>query len=84
MTNPMTFGEIAKLTRESKHKSIGRVTLYVDLEMRKVSKIEVRYKSGKKFTYNHCPDSVRDFLEHYTVFTTYLDGKTQVAIYFMA
>ena len=84
MNKFLTLGELISLTQNSKHKSIGRVVLYIDLEKVKLSKIEVWYKSGRRFVYDSCPDSVKGFLEEKTSFYSYITGNTQVVMYFMA
>lgn len=80
----LTYGEVNNLTKNSKHKHIGRVQLSINLETRELSCVDVYYKSGRHFCYKSIPSSVKDFLNNQTAFTTYVNKKTQIVIYFMA
>lgn len=84
----MTFYELNKLSMNGTHKTIGNVQFYLDNQTRKLTRIQVNYKSGKTFTYRKkedLPKTVRDFLSHQNYhYSIYFSAtKTTWCYYFM-
>ena len=86
----MTFGEMHELTENSKHKTIGCVTLYMNLDTRKCDLVRVKYKLGRVFQFRgKAPQTVKEFLKRQNCFTSYISRdvsagtRRQVVTYFM-
>lgn len=84
----MTFNDINNLEKNSTHKTIGSVLLYLDNNTKKCTQVKVTYKSGRTFSYRRkedLPMTVKKFLMHQNYHHAFCFGKRGVTwcYYFM-